>query len=268
MPESLDFAIRTVDLKRSYAKVPGHGDVVWALAGVDLAVYPGEVFGVLGPNGAGKTTLIKILSTLLLPTAGRAEVAGYDVVREAFAVRRIINMVSGGEYSGYGILSVRENLWMFSQLYGLTYSEARRRIDRLLAVVDLTSEQHKKVNKLSTGMRQKMNFARGFINYPRVLFLDEPTLGLDVTVSRRLRAFVREWVAEDTTRTVLLTTHYMQEADELCDRVAIIDRGHVLVCDRPAALKEKYHAATLEDVFIGLVGRSLDSGPEEEGAAS
>jgi len=287
-----DVAIRTVDLKRSFAKVPSkerHAqegeqarvgrriglfrrrsaqDQVWALSGVSLEVYPGEVFGMLGPNGAGKTTLIKILSTLLLPTSGLAEVAGYDVVRDAAAVRRIINMVSGGEYSGYGILSVRENLWMFSQLYGLTYDEARRRIDRLLAVVDLTTEQHKKVNKLSTGMRQKMNFARGFINYPRILFLDEPTLGLDVTVSRRLRAFVREWVTEDPGRTVLLTTHYMQEADELCDRVAIIDRGQVLVCDRPSALKERFGAATLEDVFIGLVGRPLQNGGEKEGEAS
>ncbi|MBX5475870.1 MAG: ABC transporter ATP-binding protein [Clostridia bacterium] len=205
-----------------------------ALEGIDLEVRPGECFGLLGANGAGKTTLIKILCTLLLPTSGEARVLGMDVRREAAAIRRRINMVSGGEHSGYGILTVRESLWLFSQLYGLPNAEAFRRIDRLLAMVDLDGSV--RVNKLSTGMRQKMNFARGFLNRPDVLFLDEPTLGLDVQTARRLRGFVREWVEEER-KTVLLTTHYMMEADEICDRIAIISGGRILACDTPANLK-------------------------------
>ncbi|MBE3589837.1 MAG: ABC transporter ATP-binding protein [Firmicutes bacterium] len=205
-----------------------------ALDGIDLEVRPGECFGLLGANGAGKTTLIKILCTLLLPTSGEARVLGMDVQREPAAIRRRINMVSGGEHSGYGILTVRESLWLFSQLYGLSNAEAFQRIDRLLKMVDLDGSV--RVNKLSTGMRQKMNFARGFLNEPDVLFLDEPTLGLDVQTARRLRSFVREWV-EERRKTVLLTTHYMMEADEICDRVAIISGGRILACDTPANLK-------------------------------
>ncbi|BAS29291.1 ABC transporter ATP-binding protein [Limnochorda pilosa] len=218
---------------------------VLALAGVSLEVREGELFGLLGPNGAGKTTLIKILSTLLLPTSGRAWVDGLDVTRDVYAVRRRINMVSGGETSGYGILTVRENLWLFSQLYGVPSQEALARIDRLLDVVELAEKAGAKMNRLSTGQRQKLNFARGFVSDPKVLFLDEPTLGLDVGVARRIRAFVRQWVHERPGRTLLLTTHYMAEADELCDRVAIIDRGRVLACDTPSRLKRQVESDTL-----------------------
>ena len=134
-------------------------------------------------------------------------------------------MVSGGETSGYGILTVRENLWLFSQLYGVPRKEARQRIDTLLAAVGLTEKADTRISHLSTGLRQKMNFCRGFVTGPKVLFLDEPTLGLDVTAARTIRRFVRDWMGERPERTLLLTTHYMMEADELCDRVAIIHRG-------------------------------------------
>src|SRR5690606_4401160 len=197
------------------------GQKFWALRDANLEVRAGELFGLLGPNGAGKTTLIKILSTLLLPTSGQARVAGFDVVREGDKVRRAINMVSGGEHSGYGILTVRESLWLFSQFHGLPNKVALQRIDELLEVVGMTEHAHTRVNKLSTGMRQKMNFARGFLNDPKVLFLDEPTLGLDVETSRILRDYVKRWLREKPGRTILLTTHYMAEADELCDRLAI-----------------------------------------------
>jgi ABC-2 type transport system ATP-binding protein len=197
------------------------------------------LFGLLGSNGAGKTTLIKILSTLLAPTAGVAWVDGLDVVHQAEAVRRQINMVSGGETSGYGVLTVHENLWLFSQLYGVPRKEARYRIDSLLAAVGLTDKADARIGHLSTGLRQRMNFCRGFVTNPKILFLDEPTLGLDVTSARTIRQFVRSWVDERPERTLLLTTHYMMEADELCDRVAIIDRGRLLACDTPAALKRR-----------------------------
>jgi ABC-2 type transport system ATP-binding protein len=197
----------------------------------------GELFGLLGPNGAGKTTLIKILVTLLAPSTGRALVAGHNVVKEPNRVRPLINMVSGGESSGYGLLTVRENLWLFAQLYGLDNRTSQERITRLLGTMGLLDRANTKSSDLSTGLRQKMNIVRGFVTDPEILFLDEPTLGLDVNASRDVRHFVRRWVDEQPEKTVLLTTHYMVEADEMCDRVAIIDRGRVLACDTPANLK-------------------------------
>jgi ABC-2 type transport system ATP-binding protein len=244
----MDAAIRTEQLTRVYRKPkkrwfrkpdPNQPAEFVALAGVDLEVRPGELFGLLGPNGAGKTTLIKILTTLLAPSSGRAFVAGRDVVTEADAIRPLINMVSGGESSGYGILTVRENLWLFARIYGVANKVVRERIDHMLGVVGLADKADSRVTHLSTGQRQKMNFCRGFITDPRILFLDEPTLGLDVTAARAIRAYLREWMAERPERTLLLTTHYMAEADELCDRLAIIDKGRVLACDTPANLKRK-----------------------------
>jgi ABC-2 type transport system ATP-binding protein len=240
MPDSL--AIHTENLGRVYKVRGGRKDEPKdrvALSDVNLQVPRGEFFGLLGPNGAGKTTLIKILTTLLSPTTGRALVAGYDVSRQTKEVRPRINMVSGGESSGYGLLTVRENLWMFAQFYGLDTKTAHARIDELLAIVGLADRANTKTSDLSTGLRQKMNIVRGFITDPDVIFLDEPTLGLDVGASRDIRRFVREWVAGRPNRTVLLTTHYMAEADELCDRVAIINAGRVLACDAPEALKKR-----------------------------
>lgn len=228
-------AIETVDLVRTFKKK--RGDYFTALNKVNLQVREGEVFGLLGPNGAGKTTLIKILVTLLYPTEGKALVAGRDVVADCETIRPLINMVSGGETSGYGILTVRENIWMFSQFYGIPSHVALPRIDHYLERFGLAKDAKTKVNRLSTGMRQKMNIIRGFVTNPKILFLDEPTLGLDVHIAREVRTYIREWIAEDPTRTILLTTHYMAEAEELCGRVAIIDGGQVVACDAPAALR-------------------------------
>ncbi len=221
-----------------------------ALNDVNLEVRQGELFGLLGPNGAGKTTLIKILTTLLSPTSGWARVAGRDVVAEAAKVRALINMVSGGESSGYGLLTVRENLWMFSQFYGLQSREANLRIAALLKLVGLEDRIHTKASDLSTGLRQKMNIVRGFLTDPQVLFLDEPTLGLDVGASRDARRLIRRWLDEDRTRTLLLTTHYMVEADELCDRVAIINHGRVLACDSPSVLKQQLQREALFEITV------------------
>jgi ABC-2 type transport system ATP-binding protein len=239
-------AIRTEQLTRTYRRPkkkkktdPPESSDLMALDGVSLEVHQGELFGLLGPNGAGKTTLIKILTTLLAPSSGQAWVDGLDVVHQAQELRPRINMVSGGESCGYGVLNVRENLWLFTQIYGVSNKEAKERIDRMLEVVGLTEKATTKVSHLSTGERQKMNFCRGFITNPKILFLDEPTLGLDVNAARSIRKFVREWLKEDPTRTLLLTTHYMMEADELCDRLAIIDRGKVLACDTPNHLKKR-----------------------------
>jgi len=229
-------AVETRDLRRVFKGSRGSPEVV-ALAGVDLRIERGEVFGLLGPNGAGKTTAIKILNTLLYPTSGEARVAGHDVVREAAEVRRRIALVSGGESSGYGILNVRECLWMFAQFYGVPSAEANARVDQLITSLGLKALAKTRINRLSTGQRQRMNFARGFVSDPEILFLDEPTLGMDVNAARELRELVLQWVRERPGRTVLLTTHYMAEADMMCDRIAIIDRGRTLACDTPSALR-------------------------------
>ncbi|MEK6977788.1 MAG: ABC transporter ATP-binding protein, partial [Candidatus Hydrothermarchaeota archaeon] len=168
------YAIETRDLTRVFHSSPQ----VVALDRASIQVKEGELFGVLGPNGAGKTTLIKILCTLLLPTSGKAFVGGWDVEEEPQKIREIINMVSGGEVSGYGLLTVRENLWLFSQLYGIPGGEARERIKELLKVVGLEARGDTKVNRISSGERQKMNLCRGLVTDPKILFLDEPTLGL------------------------------------------------------------------------------------------
>jgi ABC-2 type transport system ATP-binding protein len=245
----MNLAIRTENLGRIY-KLRGskknEPKTLVALEGVDMEVKPGELFGLLGPNGAGKTTLIKILTTLLAPTSGKAWVAGYDAEKESHLVRPRINMVSGGESSGYGLLTVRENLWMFSQFYGMNSKEANLRIRELLEVVGMADRLNTKSSDLSTGLRQKMNIVRGFLTDPEVIFLDEPTLGLDVGAARDVRQFIRRWVDENPDRTLLLTTHYMVEADELCDRVAIINQGRVLACDTPARLK---HNLQKEAIF-------------------
>ena len=236
-----------------------------ALADVNLRIEQGELFGLLGPNGAGKTTLIKILVTLLAPTSGLARVAGIDVSSAPQLVRPRINMVSGGESSGYGLLTVRENLWMFSQFYGVPSKVADHRIDELLKRVGIFDRRHTRSSDLSTGLRQKMNIVRGFMTDPAVLFLDEPTLGLDVGASREVRTLIREWLEEDKSRTLLLTTHYMVEADELCDRVAIINQGRVLACDSPSALKQRLQAEAIFEIetsaLNGFSPTSLESLP-------
>jgi ABC-2 type transport system ATP-binding protein len=240
--KTMDFAIETTDLGRIY-KIRGgkkkEPKELIALEGVNIHVQRGELFGLLGPNGAGKTTLIKILTTLLAPSSGQAKVAGYDAHKQPELVRPLINMVSGGEASGYGLLTVRENLWMFAQFYGLSSKQANLRIQDLLKAIGMTDRINSKSSDLSTGLRQKMNIVRGFLTDPEVLFLDEPTLGLDVSASREVRNFIRNWVTNDLNHTILLTTHYMVEADELCDRVAIINKGRVLACDTPSALKQR-----------------------------
>jgi ABC-2 type transport system ATP-binding protein len=230
---------------------------VTALAGVDLHVEPGMFFGLLGPNGAGKTTLIKIMTTLLLPTTGTAKVFGFDVATDAKKIRRIMNMVAGGEQSGYGILTVREQLWMFTQFYGLGQKAGWRRVDELIEAVGLEEQKQQRVSALSTGQRQKMNLARGLLNDPWILFLDEPTLGLDVAAARTVRELVVDWRAAVPGRTVLLTTHYMAEADELCQDIAIVDHGRILATGSPAELK---HRVQRESIFRLEVDR-LPAGP-------
>ena len=232
----MELSIESRNVSRTFKS--GKSDsVLKALDNVSMGIRKGELFGFLGPNGAGKTTLIKIFCTLLLPTSGSAYVRGHDVVKEASSVRKIINMISGGETPGYGILTVAENLWFFSQLYGIRGDVAKARVKELLEAVGLADQEKTRMNRLSSGMKQRLSVARGFMNDPEVLFLDEPTLGLDVLSAKKIRGYIRNWVNTHLETTVLLTTHYMAEADELCDRVGIIHEGRVVACDEPSTLK-------------------------------
>jgi ABC-2 type transport system ATP-binding protein len=217
---------------------------VVALDGVSLQVKEGEIFGVLGPNGAGKTTMIRILSTLLLPTGGEARVMGFDVSTEAEKVRHVINMASGAEKAGYDFISAKKNLWFFSQLYGIAPKIAEARIKELSEMLGLTKYLDRKFYALSTGYRQRATIARAFINEPKVVFLDEPTIGLDVMTARSIRDFLKEQ-ARERGRTIIIATHNMAEVEAICDRVAIIDKGKIIAYGTPDSLKRSLGAPAL-----------------------
>ena len=231
--------IEAVDLHRTYRTATGvfrrRAVEVAAVRGVSFSVGRGELFGLLGPNGAGKTTTIKMLITLLLPTSGSARVLGYDVVRDAREVRKRIGFVFGGDRGLYERLSALDNLRYFAELYGVPPREQRSRIGELLALVGLTGRENEKVEGYSRGMRQRLHIARGLLHDPSVLFLDEPTIGVDPVGARDLRATIASLVKAG--KTILLTTHYMFEADALCDRIAVINKGQIIAEGTPADLK-------------------------------
>ncbi len=208
-----------------------------AVAGVSLRVARGEVFGLLGPNGAGKSTTIRMLCTLLEPTSGTARVARFDVQRQANLVRQNLGTVLAGERSIYWKLSARENLAYFAALYHLPPAAARRRIAELLERMELTTRADDLVESYSTGMKQRVVLARALLARPPILLFDEPTLGLDPQAARRVRELVTELKAEG--HTILLTTHYMEEADLLSDRSGIIDQGRIIALGTPAELKQR-----------------------------
>ena len=221
---------------------------VEAVRGVSFAVGRGELFGLLGPNGAGKTTTIKMLITLLLPTAGTARVLGHDVVESPREVRRRVGYVFGGDRGLYERLSGLDNLRYFAELYGVPAREQRGRIGELLELVGLTGREKERVEGYSRGMRQRLHIARGLLHRPQVLFLDEPSIGIDPVGARELRSTVADLRASGTT--VLLTTHYMFEADELCDRIAVIAGGRIVAEGTPADLKGRVGEGTVVEVEV------------------
>jgi ABC-2 type transport system ATP-binding protein len=227
---------------------------VVAVDDISFDVQPGELFGLLGPNGAGKTTTVKMLTTLLIPTNGTARVLGYDVVKQADAIRPRIGFIFGGERGLYWRLSGVDNLRYFASLYHVDPAVSRKRIPYLLELVGLADRGQEKVEGYSRGMKQRLHVARTLLHDPEVLFLDEPTLGLDPVGARELRQVIRNLQAEK--KTILLTTHYMFEADALCQRIAVIDRGRIVALDTPEALKR--HVSDLSVIELEVFGISAE----------
>lgn len=235
----MQHAVQLDQLARSYKSAVGFmrrkvKEVV-AVKGISFAVEPGELFGLLGPNGAGKTTTVKMLTTLLIPTGGTATILGYDVVKQAGEIRPRIGFIFGGERGLYWRLSGMDNLRYFSALYQIDPDVSARRIPYLLDLVGLADRANERVEGYSRGMKQRLHIARTLLNDPEVMFLDEPSIGLDPVAARDIRRVVRDLRAQH--KTILLTTHYMFEADELCRRIAVINHGEIVALDTPAALK-------------------------------
>ncbi|HJW89783.1 MAG TPA: ABC transporter ATP-binding protein [Anaerolineales bacterium] len=238
----------------------GRKPAVVAVDRVTFSVNTGEIFGVLGPNGSGKSTLIRLIATLLLPDSGEIQVFGYDVVRQSMQVQRLINRVSV-EASFFKKLSPMENLLYGARLYGLEGRDTRRKVLEILERLGLEKRSiYQPMEEMSRGMQQKVAIARALLSRPRLLLLDEPTTGLDPRSKREVQAIVQE-LNKDNGTTILLTTHDMLEADNLCHRTAIIDGGKIVALDTPAALKKLIprngHEPTLEDVFLELTGKKL-----------
>lgn len=247
--------IEAKDLRRTYRTSTGFirrkALDVEAVRGVSFSVEEGELFGLLGPNGAGKTTTIKMLITLLIPTSGSANVLGFDVVEDAQSVRERIGYVFGGDRGLYERLSGLDNLRYFAELYGVPAREQKARIGHLLELVGLTGREKERVEGYSRGMRQRLHIARGLIHDPPVVFLDEPTIGVDPVGARELRQLMSSLI--EAGKTVLLTTHYMFEADALCDRIAVIARGQIIGEGTPKDLKSQVSdRAVLEIEAFGI----------------
>lgn len=243
---------------------------VEALKGISFDIHKGEIFGLLGPNGAGKTTTIKILTTLLAPTSGEAKVLGFDAFGQEQKIRHRINFIFGGERSLYWRLSGEENLKYFADLYKIPRAKQPELLNRLFALVELSEVRDRKVESYSKGMKQRLQIARALLNDPEIIFLDEPSIGLDPIGARALKAIVRQIADQGTT--VLLTTHYMPEAEELCDRIAIINHGELIALDTVEGLKGRINQemrdkitaerlakpidweVSLEDVYVEMIG--------------
>jgi ABC-2 type transport system ATP-binding protein len=252
--------VETHELRRTYRTTTGtirrRALEIEAVRGVSFEIGEGELFGLLGPNGAGKTTTIKMLITLLLPTSGTARVLGHDVVEDATWVRRRIGYVFGGDRGLYERLSALDNLRYFAELYAVPPREQRRRIQELLDLVGLAGREKERVEGFSRGMRQRLHIARGLLHDPPVLFLDEPTIGVDPVGARELRETVSTLVQAG--KTVLLTTHYMFEADALCTRIAVIAKGRIVAEGTPAQLKAGVAEGSVVEVEVyGVDGEAV-----------
>ena len=243
-------AIAVMELRRVYSSSKGifkkTRNNVEAVKGISFDVGHGELFGLVGPNGAGKTTTIKMLTTLLTPTSGTAKVLGFDIVKDVTQIRRSIGIIFGGERGLYYRVSGRENLRYFADLYGVPLHVREKRIGDLLSMVGLADRADERVEGYSRGMKQRLHIAKGLINDPKLIFMDEPTIGLDPEAARETRGMIKGLVEKG--KTILLTTHYMFEADELCQRIGVISGGNIVALDSPSGLKRFVNDVTVIEV--------------------
>ncbi|MDM5335822.1 ABC transporter ATP-binding protein [Fictibacillus enclensis] len=241
-------AICVSNLYRQYhTKEKKAKKTITAVRNISFTVQQGEIFGILGPNGAGKTTTIKMLTTLLKPTSGNISIFGTDILKHSSKIKGIINYMFGGERGLYERLTLNEYLLYFAHLYQLEPLEAKQRIAYLLKQTELYEHRDQKLFTFSKGMKQRVHLARCLLNSPKIIFLDEPTIGLDPIVGRKMRAILLRLVSEESL-TVIITTHYMLEAEELCNRVAIINKGEIQTLDTPQNIKTTYCPGSLYEV--------------------
>lgn len=226
-----------------------------AVEDVSFQVEKGELFGVLGPNGAGKTTTVKMLTTILLPSQGSGTILGFDLVKHTKEIRKLIGFTFGGARGLYTRLTARDNLRYFAELYALEPKYAKKRISEMLDLVGLASRADDRVETFSSGMQQRLHLARALLHEPEILFLDEPTVGIDPIGARELRQTVK--TLQQQGKTILLTTHYMAEAEELCDRIAIVNHGKVVAMDTPASLRKRISPDSVVEITVALENKEL-----------
>jgi len=245
-------AIEIFNLKRKFKTTIGvikrQTKEVIAVDGISFDIHAGELFGLLGPNGAGKTTTVKMLTTLLIPSSGTATIMGLDIVKDAEKIRPRIGFIFGGERGLYWRLSGLDNLRYFATLYYIDTNVAKKKIHELIELVGLKGREKEKVEGYSRGMRQRLHIARALLHDPEVLFLDEPTMGLDPIGARKLRMTIQN--LQSVKKTILLTTHYMFEADALCDRIAVINKGKIIALDSPEQLKHSVQDLSIVEIEI------------------
>jgi len=259
----MEHAIIAKDVHKTYRSGFLGRRQTYALRGIDLAVKKGELFGLLGRNGAGKTTLLNIFSCQLLPDSGSVSILGTDITKHNYSrVKNRLNMCSGSPNFPWS-LTVEENLKFYALLYGKCGRECAKTTSYCLETFGLQEYRKTRYDQLSSGNKQKLALAKSLINDPEVLFLDEPTIGLDPDIAKKIRTFVQT-IHREQKLTIILTTHYMEEADFLCDRIAIIDRGKIVVNDSPANLKKLHNTNSLDDVFIKYTGNTIRNIEERE----
>jgi ABC-2 type transport system ATP-binding protein len=267
----LEHSIETHDLTKRFALQKGFTDflmhpfgkdAITAIEKVNIKIGKGELFGILGPNGAGKTTLIKLLCTLILPTEGTAYVNGYNIAEDSGKVRESTGFITADERSFYWRLTGRQNLKFFASLHNFYSRDAQKKVDELLNIVGLKNRADDKFLSYSAGMKQRMAIARGLLNDPEVVFMDEPTKGLDPGAAQNLRGFIKERIVKEQGKTVFLSTHHLGEAEQLCDRIAIIDEGEIRVIGSPEELKIELDKpnSTFNDVFLHYTGKEFKEG--------
>ena len=227
---------------------------VTAIDGLNLEIEKGELFGLLGPNGAGKTTVIKVLCGLIKPTSGSVHVGGCDVLKETAKVKELIG-VCPQDTAAYPFLSGRENVELFGNLHTVSKEKLKKNTEELLEKMSLSEDASRRLGKYSGGMKRRINLIMALVHDPEIAFLDEPTVALDPQSRHAVWDFIREF--KKRSKTIILTTHYMEEAEELCDRIGIIDHGKLIALGSPKQLKDKFKAKDLEEVFIGLTGRKI-----------